>query len=835
MVAMIISRLRKSLSGITSAWDRCAERTEIASNLALDWRILTYAPGKAAGRFVTRAAFRLRNVGETAVSSEGWWIYFNCLSGARPVPGDVKVVVEPVAGSLFRLRPANPDSGTIPAGGFLELVIEHPDAPMRTDKGPIGPYIVFDTTPGVGRSFPEYTSFPAPRSARLDGLPDNISSLEAPEDLFVRNQLIETDEFDLDGGILPSPVMNRPGSGFVRLDRSTTVIAPRKLRSEARLAREILAGFAPTDAGRSGATLQLSIGRIAGFASHEAYRLTLNPAEGATLVGASDAGVFYGLQTLRQLGPNPPAQTITDAPRFAYRGLLIDVARNFRSKAEVLGVLEAMARFKLNTLHLHFADDEGWRLEIPGLPDLTEIGARRGHTVDETDRLPPAYGSGPDLGNPNGTGFYSERDYIEILKFARARHIEVIPEVEMPGHARAAVRAMARREARLSRRGAKSASAYRLRDPADTSEYRSAQLYSDNVIDPGLPSTYAFVDKVVSDIARMHRRAGAPLRILHVGADELAPGAWEKSPAVQTEMARLKLGGTADLWDHFYDRIAAIAHGHGAHLAGWEELGVRKMAVRGRYNPGPNPHFHGRGFLLYAWNNLPGSEDLAYRLANSGYPVVLTPATHLYFDMAHSRDALEPGHNWAAYTDLFDVFGFDPFDITRGSRSQNLQALTPRGRSNIAGLEGTLFSETITSAERLGYMLAPRLIALAERAWAPAPSWALTSDPAAAQAAKLADWSRFSQLVGRKRLPELDRDLPGLTYRIPPPGLIVQEGAVQANHAYPGFTLRYTIDGTAPTLESPEVSGPIAARGSIAVAAFNTLGRSGRASIIDNP
>ena len=399
----------------------------------------------------------------------------------------------------------------------------------------------------------------------------------------------------------------------------------------------------------------------------------------------------------------------------------------------------------------------------------------------------------------------------------------------------ATMRAMARREARLSRRGAKSASAYRLRDPADTSEYRSAQLYSDNVIDPGLQSTYAFVDKVVSEIARMHRRAGAPLRILHVGADELAPGAWEKSPAVQTEMARLKLGGTADLWDHFYDRIAAIAHGHGAHLAGWEELGVRKMAVRGRYNPGPNPHFHGRGFLLYAWNNLPGSEDLAYRLANSGYPVVLTPATHLYFDMAHSRDALEPGHNWAAYTDLFDVFGFDPFDITRGSRSQNLQALTPRGRSNIAGLEGTLFSETITSAERLGYMLAPRLIALAERAWAPAPSWALTSDPAAAQAAKLADWSRFSQLVGRKRLPELDRDLPGLTYRIPPPGLIVQEGAVQANHAYPGFTLRYTTDGTAPTLESPEVSGPIAARGSIAVAAFNTLGRSGRASIIDNP
>lgn len=835
MVEMIISRLRTSLSALRVGWPRDVERPEIASHLTLDWRILSYAPGRAAGRFVTRAAFRLYNIGETDFPRQGWWIYFNCLSGARAVPDDASVVVEAVAGSLFRIRPADGEMSAIPAGGSIELAIEHPDAPMRTDKGPIGPYIVRDAEPRIGADFHTFTSLPTPRSEKLIGLPDGISNLETPEELFARNRLTESDDIDLGFGVLPTPVMSRPGVGVVRLDRTSKVIAPRKLRSAARFARTILAGFEPAEHDGPVTSLQLSIGRVAGFASHEAYRLTLNPATGATLVGASDAGVFYGLQTLRQLGPNPPAQTITDAPRFAYRGLLIDVARNFRSKAELFGVLEAMARFKLNTLHLHFADDEGWRLEIRGLPELTEIGARRGHTVDEADRLPPAYGSGPHLGNPNGTGFYSERDYIEILKFARARHIEVIPEVEMPGHARAAVRAMARREARLTKSGGANASAYRLRDPSDPSVYRSAQLYSDNVIDPGLQSTYAFVDKVTAEIARMHRLARAPLRILHVGADELAPGAWEKSPAAQSEMARLKLGGTADLWDHFYDRIAAIAHSHGAHLAGWEELGVRKMAVRGRYNPGPNPHFHGRGFLLYAWNNLPGSEDLAYRLANSGYPVVLAPATHLYFDMAHSRDALEPGHNWAAYTDLFDVFSFDPFDITRASRSHTLQTLTPRGRSNIAGLEGTLFSETITSLERLSYMMAPRLIALAERAWAPAPSWALTSDAAAAQAAKTADWARFSHLVGRKGLPELDRDLPDLTYRIPPPGLVAHDGVVEANHAYPGFTLRYTTDGTPPTSSSPKVIGPITARGRITVAAFNTLGRSGRASTIDNP
>lgn len=834
MVEMNLSRLRQTVRDLAGGRAGAVARADVAAGLTLHWRVVSYGPGRTAGRFVTRAVFTLTNVGDADFPLQGWWIHFNCLSGARAVPGDEQVRIEPVAGALFRLRLTGV-AGVLAPGGELTLPLEHPDAPMRTDKGPTGPYIVFEDNPAIGRSFAAFTRLTPPRCERLDGLPEGISSLETPEELFARNRWIEGGEADLGAGVTPTPVMSRPGQGVLRLDRTTRVIAPRRLRSEARLAREILAGFPATEPAASPTTLQLSIGRIAGFASHEAYRLTLHPGTGATLAGASDAGVFYGLQTLRQLGPTPPAQTITDAPRFAYRGLLIDAARNFRTKAELFSVLEAMARFKLNTLHLHFADDEGWRLAIRGLPELTEIGARRGHTLDETDRLPPAYGSGPDPANPNGTGFYSEQDYVEILQFAKARHIEIIPEVEMPGHARAAVRAMAQREARLARRGETKATAYRLQDPEDASTYRSAQFYADNVIDPGLTSTYAFVDKVMGEIARMHRRAGAPLRILHVGADELAPGAWEQSPAVKRELDRLKLSNTADLWDHFYDRIAALAHAHGAHLAGWEELGVRKMAVRGRYNPGPNPHFHGRGFLLYAWNNLPGSEDLAYRLANSGYPVVLAPATNLYFDMAHSRDALEPGHNWAAYTDLYDVFGFDPFDILRDSRAPSLQTLTPRGRSNIAGLEGTLFSETITSAERLGYMMAPRFIALAERAWAPAPSWALTSDPSAAQAAKTADWARFSHVVGRLRLPELDRALPELAYRIPPPGLRLRDGAVEANHAYPGFTLRYTADGSEPSTLSPVVEGPVAEKGLITVAAFNSLGRSGRASQIDNP
>ena len=188
MVEMIISRLSSSVSAFTASWGRSVKRSEIVANLTLDWRVLTYAPGKAVGRFVTRAAFRLHNVGETEFSSAGWWVYFNCLSGARPVPGDAKVVVEPVAGSLFRLRPASSAAVVIPAGGFIELPIEHPDAPMRTDKGPVGPYIVFDATPRIGRNFQNFTSIPVPRHETLSGLPDGISSLETPEELFARNR-----------------------------------------------------------------------------------------------------------------------------------------------------------------------------------------------------------------------------------------------------------------------------------------------------------------------------------------------------------------------------------------------------------------------------------------------------------------------------------------------------------------------------------------------------------------------------------------------------------------------------------------------------------------------
>jgi hexosaminidase len=388
---------------------------------------------------------------------------------------------------------------------------------------------------------------------------------------------------------------------------------------------------------------------------------------------------------------------------------------------------------------------------------------------------------------------------------------------------------------RLAGRGAPHPDTFLLNDLEDQSRYRSAQLFRDNVINPGKPGVYAFIDMVVGQLAAMHRKAGAPLHTLHVGADELAVGAWERSPAAHAEMQRIGAKTTADLWDHFYDQVDAIAQRHGAHLAGWEELGVRKVIVKGRYEPSPNPHFNGRPFLLHVWNNLEGSEDLAYQLANAGYSVVLSPATNLYFDMAHSLDALEPGHNWAAYLELSDVFGFDPFNMNRASRTPGLQSLSPSARDRIAGLEGTLFSETMRDPQRLDYMMAPRLFALAERAWAKAPDWTETGDPLQATAQRVADWSAFSTLLGRHVLPMLDAARPDVAYRIPPPGLMVRDGHVLANHAYPGMTLRYTVGGAAPDASSRPVAGPIPEKGLITVTAFSRNGRAGRSASIENP
>lgn len=801
----------------------------------------------------SQASLTLTNLDSKPLPASGWSIYFNCIAGVELGSTESHIAFEQVTGTLFRLRPTA-EFKELGIGQTVKFSYFHPEIMIKSDKGPKGPYLVFDDAPKVGHAIVDYQIQALFRPEQLGAAPHNHNSVVTAEELFQRNEVIVDIAENVLPPVFPTPLHFERRSGTLHWSTLPDVKADKKLAYEVALAKKLLAPYfvlrSVSSAIIAQPALHLIVASIAGQTSPEAYELNVDPITGVTLTGNSTAGVARGLQSLRSLLPiqaQPqnglllPALSIIDAPRFEYRGLLLDVARNFQSKESVFRLLDLMARYKLNKFHFHLTDDEGWRLEIASIPELTSIGARRGHTLDSMQFLPPAYGSGPDVRDTHGSGFYSANDYIEILKYADARHIEVIPEIEMPGHARAAVKAMESRFRTYAKMGRRDAAKYLISDLDDESTYKSAQLYTDHVMNPGMPSTYVFIERVVAEVAALYQRAGVKLHTIHVGGDELPNGAWEKSPASLAMMKRLKLASTTELWNYFYKRVDQILYKNGLFASGWEELGARKVKLYGDDKLIPNPLFAQRGFNLFVWNNLDGVEDLAYRLANAGYSTVLAPATNLYFDMAHNKNPEEPGVNWAAYTDLDTVFDFIPFDYIRKSLTDSTHmpgkdGLTDYGQRNILGLEGTLFSETMREPARIDYLLMPRMLALAERAWAANPAWAQETVATKIEQLHASAWSIFVNQLGKQVLPRLDAEQLDVQYRIPPPGLKIIDHKVFVNHQLPGFSLRYSIDESEPTCKGFVASSrtPILIRSIIQVVACDRNDRPGRSSRVDN-
>jgi len=802
-----------------------------AAQTSLQVRWETVGDSVATDFAASRAAFTLTNRGAKRLPPSGWAIYFNALHSAAPGSVGGGFVIEDVMADLHRLVPATGFTGLAPGASVRIPYLT--DLLLNRSFVPKGPYIVFDTAKDVGVPLTDYVAAPFDRA------------VATPENQFVLDSATRVIPVSELPPLFPTPVAVTPGAGSLRLTALPRVEATEALRNEWTFATEYLRPyFAGTKTGT--VSLRLEVGAVEGQSSPEAYSLDVDPAQGGgiRIVGVSPAGVFYGLQSLRNLLPAPtpragltlPAIRVVDAPRFGYRGFMLDVARNFHPKAAVLRTIDLLARYKLNVLHLHLTDDEGWRVEIAGLPELTAVGARRGHP-DSERHLQPAFGSGPLVDRPWGSGFYSHADYVEIVRYATARHIEVIPEIEMPGHARAAIKSM------------KGNQQYRLDDPEDRSVYESVQGYPDNVMNPALESTYQFIERVVGDLAAMHREAGVPLRHIHMGGDEVPGGVWQGSPAVQAYMKAHDLTSVDDLWFAFYGRIEQIVKAQNVGLGGWEEIAVRKTRRDGHGLNIPNPDFAARGWRAYVWNNVPGwgAEDLAYRLANGGYDVVLSPVTNLYFDLAWNPNPAETGLDWGGYVDLRKPFDFIPLDYYRNARLDRRgnpldpavfngkDRLTEYGRAHVAGIQGNLWSETVGGEGLADYMFVPKLFGLAERAWAPDPDWATERDGAKAAALYREAWSRFVNVVGQRELPRLDREVPGLNYRIPTPGLKVEGGTVRCSLEIPGFTLRYTTDGSEPTMRSAVVNGPIPARGTLRVAAFNAAGRKGRTARVTAP
>lgn len=539
----------------------------------------------------------------------------------------------------------------------------------------------------------------------------------------------------------------------------------------------------------------------------EAYRMSVS-ADSVVIVGADAAGAFYGLQTLLALLPAdvqsaprlPGLEIPYDAPRYGSRGLNVDVVRNFHGLTEIETLLRWMAAYKLNSLHLHLADDEGFRLEIPGLPELTGVGAQRCHDLDEHVCLVPALGSGP-LAPNTGSGHFTREEFVHLLITAKALQIEVIPEFDMPGHSRAALRAMAA----LATAGDLD---YRLDDPEDRSSYRSVQGYDDNVANVCLESTYSFIAKLMDEVSAMYRAADAPLRTWHIGADEVPAGVWTRSPRCDAFFSSQNaVKSPNELQAYFLARVSALAQQRGFGLRGYHEGMLKRSGVPEDGFLSPASDLGGNA-LSTNWSSfIQWFDDAPAVLTNLGYDVVLSSFDYLFWDQAQEADPRERGNPWATrFTDTRRVFGFISGNLAanaqwlavcaEGACDSTLATATPVTHpERVVGLEAELWSEFIRTDEQLEYMAFPRVLALAERAWHRAswePADGMDSHaPIDAQAFD-ADWARFAATMGYKELPKLDQQ--GVRFRVELPGARIVNGVLDANVAIPGLGIEYEDD-----------------------------------------
>lgn len=520
--------------------------------------------------------------------------------------------------------------------------------------------------------------------------------------------------------------------------------------------------------------------RIEPKAKPEGYILTITK-DHIEIAANDEAGLFYGEKTLRmlemncrRLDTNMPTLVIEDYPDFHYRGMHLDVSRNFTKKEDVMLLLDILSSYKINTFHFHLGDDEGWRLEIPGLLELTEVGARRGHTRDEQDCLYPAYGSGWDKNDPDafGNGYYSVDDYIEILKYAAERHISIIPEFDMPGHSRAAIKSMLVRYNKYKDTDIAKAEEFLLTDLEDTSEYMSVQYYNDNAIDIARPSTYKFIFHVIDEVEKMYKAAGVPFEIWNLGGDEVAPGAWEGSNYCKLMAEELGLENIRDLEDHFVARVAEYVQSKGMKMSGWQEITI---ASDGK----PNPALQKYQLINLCWHNGDTGKRSPGELTAAGFPIVLSNVDYFYLDMSYNAHQSEPGLYWGGYVDEFQSLSMKPWSFL------------PKKTDLALGVQGQLWRETLQGFDKIQRSLFPKIFGLVERAW---------------NAETKLSVKEYNNIIN-VYYNYLEAD--GINYRVAQPGIKIIDGKLYANCVVKAADIRYTTDGSEPTQESPRWTAPV--------------------------
>ena len=609
------------------------------------------------------------------------------------------------------------------------------------------------------------------------------------------------------------------------LSNGVSVSADKSLQSEAAMLKNNLSKlFGITVKKHAPASIFLLLNKLKGNLTplQHAEQYTIEVRANSIVVTAETAhGVFNGTQTLLSLLKKDGGQKalepmfITDYPDLKYRGLLLDIARNFIPVRDIRKLIDALSAYKINLLQLHFADDEGWRLQIPGLEELTEVGARRGYTTDEQQCLYPAYGGGfYSKHHSVGTGFISRAEFISLLRYAAERHVTILPEIESPGHCRAACKSMLARYNKYKKSNPEKAREYLLTDLNDTLRRTTPAAYDDEDLNPALPSTYRFMEKVIGEISKMYAEAGLKLNAIHLGGDEVARNAWTGSPAARQLVASEGFTSVSSLHGYYFARMARWLGAKGIKLCGWQEMAME-------HNEAEDSIIRNNTGAIYVWSADPTSTrgELPYTIANKGYPVILGNANNLYVDFAYTPLYHDRGHMWGGYLDEHKSFSLLPYNVYRSARTnikgermnldsleQDRVTLTEEGRANIIGVQTQLFSETLRSASWFEYYIFPKMLGMAERGWNTQPEWETMHGEKERQAFN-ADLNSFYKWIALAEMPWLDHK--GINFHLMPPGIAVRNGKLFLNSRIAGATLRYTLDGSEPTTASERWTTPV--------------------------
>lgn len=567
--------------------------------------------------------------------------------------------------------------------------------------------------------------------------------------------------------LIPQPVEIQQSDGNYALIKTSTIgfnnPESRKIAEMLSQKLNVPTGFSIKPEQNTSGSIQFNLNKVpVEQFGKEGYTL-VSSVNGVVITANKTAGLFNGMQTLLQLLPKEiesktainmnwtiPIVKITDYPRFGWRGIMLDVSRNFFSKDEVKLYIDQIARFKYNTFHWHLTDDNGWRIEIKSLPKLTEVGAWRVPRFGQFgQRTEPKPGEAATVG-----GFYTQADIKEIVQYAQDRNVTIVPEIDVPGHCMAAIAAYPELSC--------------IKDPntkvnpgSSFSEWYADgtfKMLKDNTLNPSDEKVYEFLDKVFTEIASMF-----PNPYVHVGGDECYKGYWKQDASCQALMKKQNMSSPVELQSYFMKRVEGILKSKGKKLLGWDEILEGGLAPEA---------------TVMSWRGIKGGIEAA----KMGHDVVMTPTTFVYLDYQQGEPTIEP----------------PIYDNLRLNKCYSYEPV-PEGvdAKYILGGQGNLWTEQVVTLHHAEYMTWPRGWALAEDFWSPKKS---------------KNWANFIVRV-EKQFERTEIEGVNYSRAIYDAILNVnkKDGKVilEMDSEVPGLDIFYTIDGAMPNSYATKYSKPV--------------------------